>query len=274
MLGFRTAYASSSHGRSAPLVLVNGLAGQAQTWFRNRTFWERHFDVHLPTLLVYNSAALHQRIDARLPISVDFLVERLHEYLEAHVPARPCDLAASSLGGKVVVEYAVRYPRRVGRLVLLCPAGMGDRERLPLIAGVRHHDTAALVESVFHNPRCAGPGLIAYYQRRLADRRWRKGFLRTIRGTLTHSVRARLPEVTQATLLVSGREDRIVDTRAAVTAARLLSQGRHVILSRCGHAPQIEKPKTINRLVVDFLTSPTPLALCSPHAPREESCFS
>jgi pimeloyl-ACP methyl ester carboxylesterase len=261
MLGPWRACRSTFREQAASLVLVNGLAGQAQTWFRNRAFWQRHFEVYLPSLLVYDGAALHQRIRARLPVSVAYLVEQLHAYLEARVPPGPCHLVASSLGGKVAVEYAVQHPDRVGRLVLLSPAGMGDQERLPLIEGVRHHDTAALVGSVFHDPRCASPGLVAYYQRRLADRRWRKGFLRTVRGTLEHSVRARLAEVRQPTLLVSGRDDRIVATRAAMTAARLLPQGRHLILRNCGHAPQIEKPRTINRLVVDFLTGATPLQI-------------
>jgi len=66
-------------------------------------------------------------------------------------------------------------------------------------------------------------------------------------------VRDRLTEVTQPTLLVVGSEDRIVDPRQAIEAARFLPRGRLVVLEGCGHAPQIEQADVVNRLVVEFL---------------------
>ena len=244
--------------RRPPLLLLNGLAEQAESWFRNHPFWRRHFDVHMPNLLVYDGAALHRRIDEGLPISVDYLVEQLHQYLESFVQLPPYHLVAASLGGKVAVEYAVRYPEQVARLVLLCPSGLGDEERLPIVEGVRRNDLKALVDSVFYNVRQVDRQLLVYYQRQFANRRWRSGLLRTIRGTMEHCVRDRLADVPQPTLLVSGKEDRIVDPSHAAAAARLLPKGHYLSIPRCGHAPQMEKPWMINRLVLHFLTSPRP----------------
>jgi pimeloyl-ACP methyl ester carboxylesterase len=249
---------SSAYARRQPLVLVNGLCEQPESWFRNLGYWRRYFDVHLPGLLVYDGDELHRRIDAGLPVDVDYLVGRLHEYLESFVQAPPYHLVAASLGGKVAVDYAARYPGNVARVVLLCPSGMGDEEHLPVVEGVRRGDTKALVDSAFHDPRRADPGLLRYYRRRFADRRWRTGLLRTIRGTLGHCVRDRLPRVQAPTLIVSGREDRIVDSRTAAEAARLLPRGYHLALPRCGHAPQMEQPRFVNRLVAHFLGSPRP----------------
>jgi pimeloyl-ACP methyl ester carboxylesterase len=248
----------SPYARRQPLVLINGLAEQSESWFRNQAFWRRYFDVHLPNLLVYDGPALHQRIEEGLPISVDYLVEQLRLYLESFVQTPPYHLVAASLGGKVAVEYAVRYPEQVARLVLLCPSGMGDEERLPIVEGVRRSDLRALVDSVFHDPRRVEPRLLVYYQRQFANRRWRSGLLRTIRGTMDHCVRDSLAQVTQPTLLVSGREDRIVDPAQAASAARLLPHGQYLSIPQCGHAPQMEKPWLVNRLVVHFLTSPRP----------------
>jgi pimeloyl-ACP methyl ester carboxylesterase len=240
------------------LVLINGLAEQAESWFRNHTFWRRYFDVYLPNLLVYDGDALHRRIDEGLPISVDYLVEQLHLFLESFVQAPPYHLVAASLGGKIAVEYAARYPDKVARLVLLCPSGMGDEERLPIVEGVRRNDLKALVDSVFCNPHKVDPGLLVYYQRQFANRRWRSGLLRAIRGTMEHCVRDRLADVPHPTLLVSGKQDRIVDPEQAAEAARLLPQGRFLAIPQCGHAPQMERPWLINRLVLHFLTSPRP----------------
>ena len=56
---------------------------------------------------------------------------------------------------KKAVEFAVRYPEQVGRLVLLCPSGLADEESLPIIEGIRRSDTRAVVGGVFCDPRRA-----------------------------------------------------------------------------------------------------------------------
>ena len=246
------------YARRQPLILINGLSEQPESWFRNLKYWRRYFDVFMPNLLVYDGPGLHERIDQGLPISVDYLVEQLHLYLTHFVQMPPYHLVAASLGGKIAIEYAVRYPDNVSRLVLLCPSGMGDEERLPIVEGVRRNDLKTLVDSVFHDPRKIDSRLITYYQKQFACRRWRSGLLRTIRGTMDHVVRERLPLVKQPALFISGQEDRIVDSRHAAEASRLLPQGHYLAVPQCGHAPQMEKPWLINRLVVHFLSSARP----------------
>jgi abhydrolase domain-containing protein 6 len=246
------------YARRQPLVLINGLAEQSESWFRNLPYWRRYFDVYLPNVLVYDGPGLHQRIESGEPISVDYLVEQLHLYLTQFVQTPPYHLVAASLGGKIAVEYAVRYPEEVSRVVLLCPSGMGDEERLPIVEGVRRNDLKALVDSVFYNPRKIDRRLLGYYQKAFASRRWKTGLLRTVRGTLEHVVRDRLADLRQPTLLVSGDNDKIVDPATAAAAALRLPQGHYLSIPHCGHAPQMEKPGQINRLVVNFLTSPRP----------------
>ncbi|HYV36051.1 MAG TPA: alpha/beta hydrolase, partial [Gemmataceae bacterium] len=196
-----------------------------------------------------------------LPISVDYLVEQLRTYLSDYVQTPPYNLVANSMGGKVAVEFAVRYPREVAKLVLLCPSGLAEEESLPIIAGVRRSDMATVVKSVFHDPRRVPASLAEYYVRQTKNRRWRAGFLRTVRGTMEHRVRDLLPQVTQPTLLVVGGEDHIVNPEQAIEASRKLPNGKLVLLPRCGHAPQIEVAPTINRMVAEFLgESASPLA--------------
>jgi pimeloyl-ACP methyl ester carboxylesterase len=169
------------------------------------------------------------------------------------VQTPPYNFVANSMGGKVAVEYAVRYPTEIARLVLLCPSGLAEKESLPIIEGVRRSNMQAVVDSVFFDSRCVPPSLGDYFQAQNKKRRWRTGLLRTVRGTMDHRVRDLLPHVQQPTLIVVGREDRIVDPQAAMEAARRLPRAKVVVLSRCGHAPQIEAASAINRLVIDFL---------------------
>lgn len=249
-----------AYGRRQPLILLNGLAEQAESWFKNRRYWNRYFDVYAPNIIVYQGEHLHRRIEQKQPITVDFLVEELHEFLSRFVQRPPYHLVASSLGGKVAVEFAARHPNLVNRIVLLCPSGMGDEEQLPVMEGVRRNDWHALVRSVFHKPRFVDRDLVRYYKTSVENRKWKTGMLRTIRGTLEHTVRDRLKDVAAPTLLVSGEEDRICCPKTAEDAARELPNGFFLPIPNCGHAPQIEKHWYINRLVVHFLGSRNPSA--------------
>lgn len=256
--GFLDRIRPRHYGRRPPLVLINGLAEQAESWYRNRKFWSRYFEVLAPNILSYEGDALHRKIAAREPITVEYLVGQLYTYLDQFVQTPPYNLVSSSLGGKVAVEFAARYPQLVSRVVLLCPSGMGDKEQLPIIDGVMGRDAHAMVKSVFHKPRLADRDVLRYYKSRFANRRWKTGFVKTVRGTLDHCVRDRLKDVQCPTLLVTAAQDKICCPKTAEEAAKNLPCGQFLKIPRCGHAPQLEKPWLVNRLVVHFLRSTKP----------------
>ncbi len=249
-----------TYARREPLILINGLAEQHESWFMNRRFWMRYFDVYTPNIIVYEGTALHERIARKEPISVDYLVEQLHLYVTQFVQRPPFHLVASSLGGKVAVEFAARYPQLTNRVVLICPSGMGDEEQLPIMDAVKWHNTYKLVRSVFHRTRMIDRDMVRYYQASMQSRRWKTGMIRTVRGTLEHTVRERMKDIQAMTLLITGTEDKICDPKTAEESARGLPNGQFLAIKKCGHAPQIEKHRLINRLVVHFLTSPKPTA--------------
>ncbi|MFO0938766.1 MAG: alpha/beta hydrolase [Gemmataceae bacterium] len=249
-----------AYGRRQPLILLNGLAEQAESWFKNRRYWSRFFEVYAPNILAYDGAALHDRIETGEPISVDYLVEQLHLYLKQFVQSPPYHLVASSLGGKIAVEFAVKYPDLVNRIVLLCPSGMGDKEQLPVMEGVRRSDWNSVIRTVFHRPHFVDRDMVRFYKTAIQNRRWKMGFLRTIRGTIEHSVREKLKLITCPTLFVTGENDCVCDPAVAAQAAMELPNGHFREIPACGHAPQIEKHWLVNRLVVHFLGAQSPSA--------------
>ena len=62
-----------------------------------------------------------------------------------------------------------------------------------------------------------------------------------------------LPRVTNPTLLLWGREDRIVPVVCGEQYRRLLPNATLTVLDHCGHMPQLEHPDAFARLVLDFL---------------------
>jgi abhydrolase domain-containing protein 6 len=240
--------------RRAPLILVNGLAEQSESWFRNRVSLSRNFDVKVPEILVYDGAALHRHIDAGGEVTVDYLTDRLAFYLDEFVQNPPYHLVGSSLGGQVLLSYALKYPKNVGKLVLIAPSGLHGEENLPMMEGVRRSQYDTLVQSVFHQHRFASEPLIEAIERKFQNRTWKKGVLRTLRGTVGHSVAPLLEKIANPTLMIWGAEDRVLaDVPGSIRSADRMLRIRQVVIPRCGHAPQIEKARLVNQLVTRFL---------------------
>ena len=247
------------------LILINGLAEQGESWYPNRNVWQQEYNVHTPGVIVYGGQVMQDRLAARQPIDIKFLTDRLGQFLDQFVQAPPYHLVASSLGGQLAIEYAARHPEKVGKIILLCPSGFGTEEKLPITEGARHKNYQGLVESTFFNRSYASPRVVKYYEQKFACKRWRKAFFETVRGTKSHSVREKLSLVESPTLVVCGREDRIVDPHGVYDAVQHLANFEYVLLPRCGHAPQLECPQLVNRMVLDFLNAthemPAPRAM-------------
>ena len=240
--------------RQQPLILVNGLAEQAESWFANRRALMRHFDVKTPEILVYDGVTLHRRINSGGEVSVDYLADRLAIYLTEYVQRPPYHLVGSSLGGQVILTLAARRPELVAKLVLICPSGLHGEEHLPVMDGVRRSQYDSLVKSVFHRGSFASEPLIAAIEEKFQNRLWKKGFVRTVRGTVGNSVASLLEVVPHPTLLIWGADDRVIaDVPGSIRAAERLIRGRQVLIPKCGHAPQIEKSRLVNTLINQFL---------------------
>lgn len=243
-----------AYKRPAPLILINGLAEQSESWFANRTHWSRQFDVKVPELLVYDGDSLHRHIDAGGEVTVDYLAERLGQYLDEYVQRPPYHLVGSSLGGQVILTYAARNPKKVSRIALICPSGFYGDENLPVMEGVKRSQYNTLVKSVFHRTHFASEELVNVIERKFQDRKWKKGIVRTLRGTVGHSVAPLLPLIPHPTLLIWGENDRVLeDVAGSVRAADQILRVRQVVIPKCGHAPQIEKARLVNQLVHRFL---------------------
>jgi pimeloyl-ACP methyl ester carboxylesterase len=249
-----------TYRRSQPLILVNGLAEQGESWYLNRDVWQRHYDVHTPGVIVYGGPVIQQQMSEGKPITIDFLTDRLEEYLDRFVQSPPYHLVASSLGGQISVEYAARHNEKVDKLVLLCPSGIGGEERFPVMEGARHKNYQGLVESTFYDNRHASPRVVKYYEGKFASKQWRRALFETVRGTKKHSVRARLPQIHRPTLVICGQEDRIVDPHAVFEAVKDLPNYQFEMVPQCGHAPQLERSRLINRMVLKFLSDAEPAA--------------
>ena len=67
--------------------------------------------------------------------------------------------------------------------------------------------------------------------------------------------RSKLPHIQVPTLLIHGRDDRVVSFESSLFLLACIPNSRLVLLNRCGHWAMIEHAEEFNRLVADFIAS-------------------
>jgi proline iminopeptidase len=182
-----------------------------------------------------------------------------------------------SFGGQVALEYALRYPERVSRLVLLDTAGdarWAQENAAQVLAGRGFGAKTVAVARRFYNGRIAAKDFVrasfrlmpAYDHRfslvRLAREMLEGGWRQEMRpdalifgGQMMRgwSVMGRLAEIGVPTLVVAGRDDFLFPPESQALLAAGIPNARLRIIERAGHNPQAERPAETIGAVAEFL---------------------
>eukprot|EP01133_Synstelium_polycarpum_P011668 gene11668-13627_t len=78
-------------------------------------------------------------------------------------------------------------------------------------------------------------------------------FCKTAQTTQRNYVTALLPQISMPVLLIWGEEDKITPPDVAREFKKYLPDSTLIFLSRCGHAPMMERPEEFNKLLEDFI---------------------
>jgi proline iminopeptidase len=197
-----------------------------------------------------------------------------------------------SFGGHVALEYALRYPDRISRLVLLDTAGdarWSQENAAEVLAGRGYSPKTVAIARRFYSGRIAPKHFVraafrllpAYDHRfslvRLGHEMLQGGWRMKARpealvfgGQMTRgwNVMDRLGEIHVPTLVIAGRDDFLFppESQALLTAG--IPNARLRIIERAGHNPQAERPAETLAAVADFLDrAPVPAAMPRVTAP-------
>lgn len=196
--------------------------------------------------------------------SVPGLTRALISYLDTRGIARAV-LVGNSLGGAIVMLAAVERPDRVAALVLVAPATAESRIpwtlsllRVPIAGGVAlGFLSKPLVAWGQRHRLYADPSRVTP---RSVDDAWRPMTVPGTRRAAILSIRSpRRPHrgiesrIRVPTLIVWGREDRILSVREAARLASRIAGSRLVVLDGAGHMPQREAPEAFIRAMTEFL---------------------
>lgn len=260
--GCRVSYVDVGEGEGPPVVLLHGFGGCWQNWLTTVPRVARSRRVVAIDLPAFGASAVPR--DVPTPSYYARVVDALCEELGLGRVV----LVGNSLGGLVATIVAGRFPSRVDRLVLVAAVGGEHVARVALDAGPkilalqadrllrrtplrsREHPLATLV----HDPTSLAPALL---RAALLPGAGKPGLPLAaigigLQGARHANLDGLLRRIAAPTLLVWGREDRLVPVRTAETFASRIADVRLVVLDETGHVPQLERPRVFNDLLLEF----------------------
>lgn len=252
-------------GSGEPVVLLHGSGAGVSAWAN----WHlaipalsKKFNVVAPDMpgFGYTERKPGQRYDMK------FWVAHLEAFLDS-MEIDQATLVGNSFGGGLSLAFSLRHPNRVKRLVLMgTPAG-----HFPMTDGLKGHKPFELTRDWVAEMLRKFPYDQAIVTDRMIDERFeamqrpdeRKAFKklmpaaaddddkkeRIVRGVPED----RLQTIEQPTLVVHGREDRVIPIEIGLRLLQNMPNSEMHIFGRCGHWVQIERPDEFHGLVADFI---------------------
>ncbi len=259
-----------SGGSRLPVVLLHGGGPGASAWSNfgpNLPVLAERFDVLMPDQPGFGDSG-------KPPVEGNYFTfsARALASLLDKLGIGPVHLVGNSLGGGAAVRFALDYPERAGKLVLMGPGGLSLNvfapdptegvKRLAEFAappGPSPEKLAAFLRTLVFNPKVITEDLVAeryaaaskpeaiaamaalgmsFYDPATAQD-----------GMLWREVHRLRNEV----LLIWGREDRVNPLDGALVPLKQIRRAQLHVFSGCGHWAQLEKFDAFNRLVLDFL---------------------
>ena len=233
-------------GAENPVVLMlHGFFGGAHNWRACADALSPRYRVLAPQLPFFGL----QPHEDRLGQVTDFLGG-----LMAEQNAGRMVIVGNSLGGHLAVNLALRAPERVVGLVLTGSAGLYERNLVRKIQRRPGRDwVRERIMEIFFDESLVTCEMVDEVLDLLDDRQKALGILRMAKTIRFASVRELLPQVRCPVLLIWGADDKITPPGTAREFQSLLPDADLHFISRCGHAPMMERPGEFTRLVEDFL---------------------
>ncbi|MGY1947895.1 4,5:9,10-diseco-3-hydroxy-5,9,17-trioxoandrosta-1(10),2-diene-4-oate hydrolase [Nocardia asiatica] len=264
----RLHYHEAGVGNGPTIVLLHGGGPGASSWSnfaRNIPVLAEHFHVlavdqpgygrsdkptEHPQYFVHSAAALKDLLD-HLEIT-----SRVH-------------LLGNSLGGGAAVRFALDYPDRAGKLVLMGPGGLSTNlfapdptEGVKLLSKFNYEPTRENLEAFLR--------IMVFDQSLVTDELIDERFASASTPEALAATRAMgksfasadfeqgmlwrdAYKLRQPVLLIWGREDRVNPLDGALVATKLIPRAQLHVFGGCGHWAQLEKFHEFNRLAIDFL---------------------
>jgi len=257
--GIKTTYLEAGSGE--PVIMLHGsgpgVSGLAN-WQHNIGPLSQKFHVFAPDIVGFGAT---ERPDDII-YSLRTWTDHAWAFLDAH-DITSAAIVGNSLGGRIALQMATDRPDRITKMVLMGAPGVGMTLTDGLAALRAYEPSHDAMRELLRSYFAVDPTLITEelvtirYEASVADgvyQAYRAMFFDPRHagselGITEEEVRA----IATPTLLVHGREDKVVPVEVSVTMMGLLPNADLHVFSACGHWTQIERAAEFCALVSGYL---------------------
>ncbi len=243
-------------GSGPVVVLLHGLGADGSSWASNIAPLAAKYRVIVPDQIGFGKSD-KPFINYRVGTLVDFLNGLLKE-----LKVERASLVGNSLGGFTAAAFALAYPEKVDKLVLVDAAGYAvPKDTDPRTFNVLNPSTREGVKQVlsviFYDKKMfANDGVVDMF----FAKKMQTGDGYTIQKFIESILRGedvldgKLDKIKQPTLLVWGREDLLTPLAMGERFKQDIKGSQLLIFDKCGHVPQMEKAAEFNSALMKFLS--------------------
>lgn len=241
-------------GGGEPLLILHGELG-VPGWLGAYDLLARRHTVIVPCLPGYSQSSRPEWI-----MSVRDLAAWVTWFARDQGIRTPIDVAGFSLGGWIAAELATIAPQFFKKMVLVDAMGVKPREgeiwdyflesgRRAFAQAISNPDQAPEFATYYGKEWTAEEAEEVELNREMTCRVAWKPYMHSL--TLPNLLRG----VCTPTLIVWGKEDKIVPLDSGRLYHEAINGSALRVLEQCGHMPEIERPVEFVSLVEDFLTA-------------------
>lgn len=247
-------------GEGFPLVILHGLFGTLDNWQTQAKAFADHYSVYI----------LDQRNHGRSPHLPAFdyptMAEDLHQFLDQHWIYETF-LMGHSMGGKTAMEYALRYPDHVQKLIIV---DIAPKEYAPgheaIFAGLNAFDPATITSRQeaedYLAPKVPDPGVRQFLLKNLS-RNKTGGYEWKMNLPVIQEKYADILQPPQAegpyngpTLFIRGERSSYVLDEDLPRIHRYFPRAQLLTIPGAGHWVHAEAPEALLDAVLQFLREP------------------
>jgi pimeloyl-ACP methyl ester carboxylesterase len=238
-------------GEGEPLVVIHGGAGDARSWWGNIQELSQKYHVYAPDLPGYGSSQ---------PLDGDYYIPELSDFINKFTKFLHLDkfsVIGHSMGGGIALEFVLKFPARVTKLILVSSLGLGREIALWLRIISLPTIVKILGSLVGHAIKFAGwmleranpfelvlpispvfvrigTSIANFHQQNLVLEKY-------------------LPRIKVPTMLIWGGRDPVVPVKTAYNAVKKMPNARLLVFKKSGHNVHREQLKNVTRLINEFL---------------------